>query len=62
MLIWIMTKPGGWTAEGDRVAELVNGADESDDSAADEAEDADEIEDADEAEDAGADTDIEDEA
>ncbi len=53
MLIWIMTKPGGWTAEGERVAELEADAAEAD---TDEAADSDEADEADEA-DAEADAD-----
>jgi hypothetical protein len=41
MLIWIMTKPGGWTAEGERVAELEADAAEADSDEADEAGEAD---------------------
>lgn len=39
MLIWIMTKPGGWTADGERVAELAaeDGKDEAVDDGEDEA-------------------------
>jgi len=59
MLIWIMTKPGGWTAEGERVAELEADAADAD---TDEAADSDEADEADESDEADAEADADDSA